>query len=101
MLRVLLFPDSGAWVAQCLELDVCAQGCTEEQAVANLGETLTLHDILADKGHTEHLADVRWKTPAALEEHFKMGKPWPRSEKMVPSMSVRETAPVEYQTGLM
>jgi predicted RNase H-like HicB family nuclease len=31
------------YVAQCLEVDVASQGETEEEALANLEEALTLH----------------------------------------------------------
>jgi predicted RNase H-like HicB family nuclease len=35
--------QEGEWyVAQCLEVDVASQGETEEEALANLGEALTL-----------------------------------------------------------
>lgn len=34
----------GDWyIAQCLEVDVASQGETEEEALANLGEALSLH----------------------------------------------------------
>ena len=34
----------GKWfVAQCLEIDIASQGSTEEEALANLKEALTLH----------------------------------------------------------
>ena len=31
------------WVAQCLDVDVASQGCTEEEALAHLCEELELH----------------------------------------------------------
>ncbi|MBD2773809.1 type II toxin-antitoxin system HicB family antitoxin [Iningainema tapete] len=34
----------GNWfVAQCLEVDIASQGETEQEALANLGEALSLH----------------------------------------------------------
>lgn len=34
----------GDWfVAQCLEIDIASQGETEEEALANLGEAISLH----------------------------------------------------------
>lgn len=38
--------DDGDWiVALCLELDVATQGATEEEAIANLHEALTLQFV--------------------------------------------------------
>jgi len=89
MLRVLLFPEGGAWIAQCLELDVCAQGRTEVQAVANLRDTLGLHKLFDAKLNAEPFQDVQWETPKALEEKFKSGKPWTASD-LGATLSVRE-----------
>ncbi len=36
--------QEGCWfVAQCLEVDIASQGETEAEALANLGEALSLH----------------------------------------------------------
>jgi predicted RNase H-like HicB family nuclease len=35
--------EDGWYVAQCLEVDVASQGETEDEALANLGEALTLY----------------------------------------------------------
>ncbi len=35
--------EGDRYVAQCLEVDVASQGRTEEQALANLEEALSLH----------------------------------------------------------
>ncbi len=89
MLRVLLFIDSGAWIAQCLEHDVCAQGRTEGQAVKNLHDTLGLHRFLDAKLNAEPLADVQWEIPRELEERFRKGKPWTASD-LAATLSIRE-----------
>ena len=43
--NVAVFADGDWIVALCLELDVATQGATEEEAIANLYEALTLQFI--------------------------------------------------------
>ncbi|MFN8656279.1 MAG: type II toxin-antitoxin system HicB family antitoxin [Candidatus Obscuribacterales bacterium] len=43
--NVAVFADGDWIVALCLELDVATQGTTEEEAIANLREALTLQFI--------------------------------------------------------
>ncbi len=38
-----LWQEDGLVVAQCLEVDVASQGNSEEEALANLTEALSLH----------------------------------------------------------
>ena len=38
-----LWQEDGSVVAQCLEVDVASQGKSEEEALANLTEALSLH----------------------------------------------------------
>jgi predicted RNase H-like HicB family nuclease len=38
-----VWQEDDLFIAQCLEVDVASQGCTEEEALANLTEALTLH----------------------------------------------------------
>lgn len=45
MITAAIFPDGDWIVAQCLDLDVATQGASEEEAVANLREALTLQSI--------------------------------------------------------
>lgn len=40
--RYLVFAQDGAFVAQCLDVDVASEGDTEDEAVANLTEALQL-----------------------------------------------------------
>lgn len=41
-IRAVIFPDHGKWVAQCLEVDVGAQGDSPEKALANLEVALKI-----------------------------------------------------------
>ena len=43
LLSYTLTHEDGAYVAQCLEVDVARDGDTEVEAIANLEEALTLH----------------------------------------------------------
>ncbi|MBE7480651.1 MAG: hypothetical protein HS104_11800 [Polyangiaceae bacterium] len=88
MLRVLLFPDTGAWVAQALELDVCAQGVTEEQAIENLDATIHIHEALDSESGAEPLADVKRVPPAIFERLYQAALPWDRGK---PGLVVRRT----------
>lgn len=38
-----VWEEDGWFVAQCLEVDIASQGETEGEALANLGEALSLH----------------------------------------------------------
>ncbi len=38
-----LWREDDSCIAQCLEVDVASQGDTETEALANLGEALSLH----------------------------------------------------------
>ncbi len=42
VLRYVVFAQDGAFVAQCLDIDVASEGDTEDQAVASLTEALEL-----------------------------------------------------------
>ena len=41
--RYVVYEDDGAFVAQCLDVDIASEGDTEEEAVENLREALTLY----------------------------------------------------------
>lgn len=40
-LRAVVFQDSGYWIAQCIEVDVAAQGGSVDEAVERLESLLT------------------------------------------------------------
>lgn len=42
-IRVVAFPRGGLWVAQCLEVDVCAQASSKEALEAELLDILKTH----------------------------------------------------------
>lgn len=50
-LSVTVFPEAGVYSAVCPELDVASQGDTENEALANLKDALTLYldDLDADE----------------------------------------------------
>ena len=59
--RVWHDPETGSYVSHCDPVDVCSQGDTEEEAIANLNEALqiflstcremgTLNDVLRECG---------------------------------------------------
>ena len=61
--RVWHDPETGVYVSHCDPLDVCSQGDTEKEAIANLNEAVqiflstcyemgTLNDVLKDCGLT-------------------------------------------------
>ncbi|MBU1664830.1 MAG: type II toxin-antitoxin system HicB family antitoxin [Gammaproteobacteria bacterium] len=42
-LRYVTWQEDGAFVAQCLDVDVASEGDTQEESVANLKEALELY----------------------------------------------------------
>lgn len=60
-LRVLLTQENSLWVAQCLDLDICAQGESLEDAKNNFFKEIIGHIVLANKYETkpfENLGEV-------------------------------------------
>lgn len=54
-LRVVVLRDGGVYVAQCLEIDIAAQGLTEEEALDRLYETYRAEENLArEEGRNVH-----------------------------------------------
>jgi hypothetical protein len=45
--QIVVQPEAGAWVAQCLNVDVAAQGATIHEAREALAQTLSEHIVLA------------------------------------------------------
>ncbi len=41
--RYVLWPEDLGYVAQCLDVDVASDGCTVGEALANLGDALSLY----------------------------------------------------------
>jgi predicted RNase H-like HicB family nuclease len=41
-LRVVLYRDDGVWVAHCLEFDLMGDGATQQEAISNLGDAISL-----------------------------------------------------------
>lgn len=42
-LNYVVFPEDGAFVARCLDVEVASEGDTESEAIANLKEALELY----------------------------------------------------------
>ena len=41
-LRVVFYRSEGAWIAHCLEFDLCGDGATQEAAIAMLNESIRI-----------------------------------------------------------
>lgn len=41
--RASVWHEEGLWIAQCLDVDIASQGPTEDEALENLKEALTLY----------------------------------------------------------
>lgn len=98
-MRVLLFQDSGLWIAEALEVDVCAQGTTRENAAANFEETLALHRAIANEKDRPPYADVEREPPSEIVEAFDHGTVWEPPKRKEPS-SFSFRARVESQAPL-
>lgn len=95
-LRVVVFQDSGLWVAQCLEHDIGAQAPT----VSLLCERLA---IAVDVELAESMANggVAFGDIAPAPDHFL--RRWEESKKFGPERPVLQNAnpqPIELQFGL-
>lgn len=56
----------GEWfVAQCLEIDIASQGQSEEEALSNLKEALTLHFEKPSAGVLPHVKTIEIDISAA------------------------------------
>ena len=85
-LRVILFrdPEASCWVAQGLEVDLNAQGRTEQAAVDALKATMALREELDRSAKREPFS----RTRPADEKYFEMlkhGEPWVPSQKTASS----------------
>jgi len=77
----VLVQENMAWVAQCLEVDIAAQGQTQEEALRRLGETILVGQIAVDRAHGQApLVD----TPPTPERYFFKGYPQVTIEVAVP-----------------
>lgn len=79
-IRVLIFEEQGAFVAQCLDYDICAQGSDLETARANLMETL---DAEAQEGVRAHGAPFAGIGPAPA--HFE--ESWSEDGEALPGQT--------------
>lgn len=74
-LRILLFREAGEWIAQGLEVDLCAHGPTQEAALQTLRATLALQLRLDRRASREPFSKSR-----RAEEHlfrlFENAIPW-------------------------
>lgn len=65
-LRVLILKDGDVFVAQCLEIDIAAQGHTEGEAIARLRAAL-MAELECAKEAGKSLADI-----GPAPKHFEM-----------------------------
>ncbi len=68
-LRVAIFHEEGAWVAQGLDLDVCSQGASPDDAKRRFSAQL-----VAEREHAADLSHVP-KTPPSVVERITRDKP--------------------------
>lgn len=69
LLSVLLFNEGDAWVVQCLEYDIVAQGESPKAALEALGWTLGAH-ILLDREKRRKLFSTLQPAPSSFQEKF-------------------------------
>lgn len=98
-MRVLLFQDSGMWIAEALEVDVYAQGTTRENAAANFEETLALHRAIASEKDRPAYEEVSRDPPHEIVEAYDKGTVWEPLKKQS-SSSVAFRSRVESQASL-
>jgi hypothetical protein len=73
-LRVLLLNERGAWVAQCLEYDIAAQGKSIKDAISSFAEVLGGQITLDLKANREPLSGKKeapswyWRAFAEAEQ---------------------------------
>lgn len=75
MLRVLLFREDDVWIAQALEVDLSAQGRTEEKALQNLRATLVLQAKIDVRANRRPFSRSREAEPRYFDL-FKKAEPW-------------------------
>lgn len=86
MLRVIVYQDSGQWVAQCLEYDICAHAPDEDQLRERFGALLQFEHNLSIERNGAAFSGI----PAAPEEFQAM---W---EKAIASDPIETaTGPIE------
>lgn len=66
-IRVIVFEEAGAFVAQCLEYDICAQGSSIEEMRDNLRLTLNAEAAESLKLHGRRFAGIE-AAPSFFEE---------------------------------
>lgn len=71
-LTAVSFREGDRWVAQCLEIDVAAQGDTPQEAKSRLMETLVEHIVLAGHYREEPFHDI----PPAPQRYWAMAGRW-------------------------
>jgi hypothetical protein len=74
LLSVLLFNEGEAWVVQCLEYDIVAQGESPRAALEALGWTVGAH-ILLDKERRRKPFSTLQPAPSSFREKFADGIP--------------------------
>jgi hypothetical protein len=116
-ISILLFPDDGVWIAQCMEYDLNAQGETHEAALESLGRTMAAQAILDwDAGRTPfedmpsapakyvklynaamHLRDVPMIPPPEFTAHH--GVAGQASRAVPPAWMIRPWKPSDIRIG--
>lgn len=74
-IRVVLFKGDGGWIAQGLEIDLCAQGSDPAQAQQRFAETCALES----QARLAHFGDSLHGIEAAPKHFFAM---WDKAESL-------------------
>lgn len=82
-LSVLFLKEHGAWVGQCLEHDIAAQGKTIEEAKTSLTHTLAAQLILDSTNNQKPLAAIK-PAPEYYRTKFE------RAEKLKDKLEVKD-----------
>jgi hypothetical protein len=90
-IRAVVFQDGDAWVAQCLEYDICVQACDTDTLLANLDIAIEAEADLSKEMHGKAFAGIG-KAP---ENFFKM---WERCSSRI--QPVEDSRRVEVELAL-
>lgn len=71
-IRVVLYRDSDAWIAQCVEYDICAQGSDFETAMRRLIGTVNAESDYTLKKHGEAFKGIA-PAPSVFADKFDAG----------------------------
>ncbi len=72
-LRVVFYREEGAWIAHCLEFDVCGDGDSRESALRSLSEAISIQ--VTESIKHSNLNNLFSPAPSEIQAKFFSGKP--------------------------